>query len=307
MNRPQSLTVRSSHLRPETRYARSGDARIAYQVIGDGPIDLLLVPWFVSHVEAGWEEPNLAWFLSRLASFARLIIFDKRGTGLSDPVTRIPTIEQRVDEVRAVLDAVGSETATIFGASEGGTLSVLFARAHPERARALILYGSWARRIACQGYPWGMHKAELHDLLDHMSSAWATGEWWTGPPVSLDDERHRRWWARYLRMSASPSMARDVIRMNASIDVRDALPDLQLPVLVLHRAADSWVDIGHARFLAAQLPCARYVELPDTDHRLWVGDTATILDEIRRFLVGPALRSRRRVTAARVTRSRAAS
>lgn len=307
MSHPQLLTVRSGRLRPETRYARSGGARIAYQVIGDGPIDLLLVPWFVSHVEAGWEEPNLAWFLSRLASFARLIIFDTRGTGLSDPVTRIPAIEQRIDEVRAVLDAVGSETATIFGASEGGTLSVLFAQAHPERARALILYGSWARRVACPGYPWGMQQAELHELLDHMGSAWATGAWWTGPPVSLDDERHRRWWARYLRMSASPSMARDVIRMNAGIDVRDALPDLQLPVLVMHRAADSWVDIGHARFLAANLPFARYVELPDTDHRLWLGDTATILDEVRRFLLGPALRSRRRVTAARAARSRAAS
>ncbi|MBV8529140.1 MAG: alpha/beta hydrolase, partial [Candidatus Dormibacteraeota bacterium] len=185
--------------------------------------------------------------------------------------------------------------------------SVLFAREHPERARALILYGSWARRVAGPGYPWGLQPAELDALLDQMGAAWATGEWWAGPPVSLDDDRHRRWWARYLRMSASPSMARDLLRMNAGIDNRDVLPALRLPVLVLHRAADTWVDIGHARFLAANLPCVRYVELPDTDHRLWLGDTAKILDEVQRFLLGPALRSRRRVTAARIVRSRAAA
>src|SRR5207253_1664284 len=175
--------------RPQTRYAKSGEVSIAYQVVGDGPLDLVMVPGFVSHVEVAWEEPNYARFLSRLASFSRLILFDKRGTGLSDPVTTVPTMALRMDDIRAVMDNADSRAAAIFGVSEGGTLSLLFARAHPERARALILYGSWARRLAGPDYAWGMKPEELEPFLARMSAAWATGEWWTGPPVSLDDQR----------------------------------------------------------------------------------------------------------------------
>jgi pimeloyl-ACP methyl ester carboxylesterase/DNA-binding CsgD family transcriptional regulator len=282
-------------VRPQTRYARSGEVSIAFQVVGDAALDLVMVPGFVSNVEVAWEEPNLARFLSRLASFARLIVFDKRGTGMSDPVTTAPTMEERMDDIRAVMDAVGSKSAAIFGVSEGGTLSLLFARAHPERARALVMYGSWARRLRAPDYPWGLKPEEFESFLTRMSAAWATGEWWTGPPVPLDDERHRTWWARYLRLSASPAMARDVMRMNAAIDVRDLLPQLRLPVLVLHRAGDAWIEVGHARYLAEHLPNAKYVELPDTDHRLWLGDTERLLSEIEVFLTGARRRPRRRV------------
>jgi pimeloyl-ACP methyl ester carboxylesterase/DNA-binding CsgD family transcriptional regulator len=282
-------------MRPQTRYARSGEVSIAYQVLGDGPIDLVMVPGFVSHVEVAWEEPGLARFLSRLASFARLIVFDKRGTGLSDPVTTVPAMDQRMDDIRVVMDAAGVGSAAIFGVSEGGTLSLLFAHTHPERTRALILYGSWARRMSAPDYPWGLRPEELDTFLERMSDAWATGEWWTGPPVPNDDDRHRTWWARYLRMSASPSMAREVIRLNCSIDVRHLLADLNLPILILHRTGDTWIEVGHARYLAEHLPGARYVELPDTDHRLWLGDTEKLLREIEVFLTGARRRPRRRV------------
>ena len=180
-------------MRPETRYARSGDANIAYQVVGEGPIDLVLVPGFVSHVEVAWEEPNLAHFLTRLASFSRLIVFDKRGTGMSDPTTSVPTMEERMDDIRAVMDVAGSSRAALFGVSEGGTLSLLFAHRHPERAQALVLYGSWARRLVGPDYPWGLRAAELEGFLGSMGRAWATGEWWDeGHPSPFDDERHRQ-------------------------------------------------------------------------------------------------------------------
>jgi pimeloyl-ACP methyl ester carboxylesterase/DNA-binding CsgD family transcriptional regulator len=280
----------------ETRYAKSGDVNIAYQVVGDGPVDLVLVPGFVSHVEAAWEEPRLAHFLSRLASFSRLIVFDKRGTGMSDPVTSPPSMDERMDDIRAVMDAVGSERAAIFGASEGGSLSILFAHRHPERAQALVLYGSWARRLAAADYPWGLRSDELERFLGQMEDAWATGEWWNRDDRSpLDDERHRRWWARYLRMAASPAMAAAVIRMNTEMDLRDLLPDVQVPTLILHRTEDNWIEVGHGRYLAERIPGARYVELPGIDHRVWLGDVETILREVEIFLTGRKPRPRRRV------------
>ena len=157
----------------ETRYARSGVVSIAYQVVGDGPTDLILVPGFVSHAEVAWEEPRLAHFLSRLASFSRLIVFDKRGTGMSDPVVGPPSMDERMDDIGAVMDAAGSRRATIFGISEGGTLSLLFARAHPERTRSLILYGSWARRLAGPSYPYGPSAEQFEEIIGGMDRAWA--------------------------------------------------------------------------------------------------------------------------------------
>jgi pimeloyl-ACP methyl ester carboxylesterase/DNA-binding CsgD family transcriptional regulator len=284
-------------VRSQTKYAKSGDVNVAYQVIGDGPADLVLVPGFVSHVEAAWDDPNLAHFLSRLASFSRLIVFDKRGTGLSDPATAAPGMDERMDDIRAVMDAAGSTRAAIFGTSEGGTLSILFALRHPERAQALILYGSWARRLAAPDYPWGLRAEEVEAFLVRMEEAWATGEWWKqdgrGP---IDDERHRQWWARYLRMAASPAMAREVIRMNTKIDLRDLLPDVRVPTLILHRTEDNWIDVGHGRYLAEHIPGARYIELPGTDHRVWLGDVETILGEVEIFLTGRKHRPRRRAT-----------
>jgi pimeloyl-ACP methyl ester carboxylesterase/DNA-binding CsgD family transcriptional regulator len=284
-------------MRPETRYAKSGQVSIAYQVLGDAPIDLVLVPGFVSHVELAWEEPNLAHLLTRLASFARLIVFDKRGTGMSDPATSAPTMQERMDDIRAVMDAVGSRRASIFGVSEGGTLSLLFAHAHPERVRALILYGSWSRRLVGPDYPWGAEQGAFEAFLARMEAAWATGEWWNrGRPSPSDDERHRRWFARYLRTAASPSMAKQVLRMNAQLDVRDLLPEIRVPTLVLHRTDDNWIEAGHGRYLAEHIPGARYVELPGADHRPWVGDVTPILTEVEVFLTGRTHRPKRRVT-----------
>lgn len=277
---------------PETRYAKSGSVNIAYQVLGEGPLDLVLVPGFVSHVEVAWEEPNFARFLSRLALFARLIVFDKRGTGMSDPVTSPPTMDERMDDIRAVMDAVGSSRAGIFGISEGGTLSILFAHRHPDRVQALVLYGSWARRLAAPDYPWGLREQELEGFLGRMGDAWATGEWWTPSPA--DDDATKRWWARYLRMSASPAMAQGVIRMNTEIDVRALLSELRVATLILHRTGDNWIVVGHGRYLAKHIPDARYVELPGVDHRIPAGEVEPILTEIEIFLTGRKHRPRQR-------------
>jgi pimeloyl-ACP methyl ester carboxylesterase/DNA-binding CsgD family transcriptional regulator len=282
-------------VRPETRYAKSGDVSVAYQVIGEGSIDLVLVPGFVSHVELAWEEPNLARVLTTLASFSRLIIFDKRGTGMSDPMTAAPSMEARMDDIRAVMDAVGSPCAALFGISDGGSLSLLFALRHRDRTRALILYGSWARRTAAPDYPWGPTADQLEEMLAGMDRAWATGEWWDRVQRSPhDDQRHQEWWARYLRMGASPTMARDVMRMNAQMDLRGVLPHIAVPTLILHREHDSWIDVGHGRYLAEHIPGARYVELPGSDHRPWLDDTETILAELEVFLLGSRRRTRRR-------------
>jgi pimeloyl-ACP methyl ester carboxylesterase/DNA-binding CsgD family transcriptional regulator len=280
---------------PITRYAKSGEVSIAYQVVGDGAVDLILVPGFVSHVEMAWEEPRLARFLGRLAAFSRLIVFDKRGTGMSDPVPGPPSMDERMDDIGAVMDAAGSDRAAILGISEGGTLSLLFSVAHPQRARALILYGSWARRLAGPDYPYGPSADELEDVVRGMDRAWATGEWWNGGRSSeYDDDRHRAWWARYLRMAASPAMAQKVIRMNMALDIRSVLPAVDLPTLVLHRTGDPWIDVGHARYLAAHIPEVSYVELPGSDHRPWLGDVDAIADEIEIFLTGRKSRPRRR-------------
>jgi pimeloyl-ACP methyl ester carboxylesterase len=280
-------------MRPETRYAKSGTVNIAYQVIGDGPLDLVLFPGFVSHVEVAWEEPRLAHFLNCLAAFSRLVVFDKRGTGMSDPASNAPTMEERMDDIRAVMDAVGSQRVAVLGISEGGTLSLLFSHRYPERVSSLILYGSWARRIPGPGYPWGADPESLERHLAEMDKAWATGEWWAESP--LDDEWHRAWWARYLRMAASPSMAQNIMRMNCQIDLRDLLPKIDVPTLILHRTQDNWIDVAHGRYLAAHIRGARYVELPEIDHRIWVGDVEAILSEIEIFLTGRKSRPKRRV------------
>lgn len=280
-----------------TQYAKSGEVSIAYQVVGDGPTDLIVVPGFVSHLEVAWEEPRLARFLGRLASFSRLIVFDKRGTGMSDPVASAPSMDQRMDDIRAVMDAAGSPRAALFGVSEGGTLALLFARAYRERTKALILYGSWARRLAGPGYPFGPSVEQLEEVIGRMDQAWASGTWWGGGrPSPADDARHRQWWARYLRLSASPAMAQTVLRMNMRMDVRDLLPAIDQPTLILHRTADTWIDVEHARYLAAHIPSASYVELPGSEHRPWLGDVDAIADEVEVFVTGRKSRPRRRTS-----------
>ena len=280
-------------MRPETKYAKSGSLSIAYQVIGDGPIDVLLVHGFVSHLDVAWEEPHLAQFLNRLASFSRLIVFDKRGTGLSDPVAEPPTFAERMDDIRAVMDAVGSERAALFGISEGGPLSIYFSCTYPERTSALIAYGSYARWLKDDDYPWGRTDEQFEDFLAGIDRAWETGEWWAQHnPTALADPHYRTWWARYLRAAASPGMASALVRMNAQIDVRDVLPGVSVPTLILHRTNELWLDVGNARYLARRIPGAKLVELPGIDHVPWVGDSEAVLREVEIFLTGSQARPR---------------
>jgi class 3 adenylate cyclase len=275
-------------MRPETLFTQSGDVSIAYQVMGEGPHDLLIVPGFISHLEAAWENPAYARFLERLASFSRLIQFDKRGTGLSDRVTGIPTLDERSDDVRAVLDAVGSKRTALFGISEGGPMSVVFAATHPQRTSALILYGSIARGSWAPDYPWA---GKVDEGFEEWMAGWRR-EW--GKPYGLenwapsvaDDQQFRQWWAKYLRLGASPSAVVALFRMNKEIDVRPILPVIRVPTLVLHRAGDRTIDVAEGRYLAEHIPGAKFTELPGDDHLWWVGDSDTIADEIEEFLTG---------------------
>ena len=272
--------------RPETRYARSGDVNVAYQVVGDGARDLVYVPGWVSNVEVLWEEPAVARFFERIASFARLILFDKRGTGLSDRVD-VPNFETRMDDVRAVMDAAGSERAALLGNSEGGPMCALFAATYPERTSALLMMGSYARRIWAPDYPWGTPREEWDRFLDGVVRDWggAVGIEERVPSLAVD-QRFRAWWARFVRQSASPGAARAIWRIIADIDIRDVLPVIRVPTLIIHNARDRTVPVQSARYLAEHIPGAKYIELDGVDHVPW-GDTAdVIVDEIEEFLTG---------------------
>ena len=274
---------------PETMYARSGDVNIAYQIIGDGPLDLVFVMGWVSHLEYFWREPSFARFLLRLASFSRLILFDKRGTGLSDrvPINELPTLEQRMDDVRAVMDAVGSERAALCGVSEGGPMCSLFAATYPAKTLALVMIGTYAKRIRDADYPWAPTPEHRQQFFEEMREQW-------GGPVGLeerapsvaDDPAFRQWWATYLRMGASPGAALALTQMNAEIDVRQVLPSIRVPTLVIHRSEDQCLKVEEGRYVAERIPGARYVELPGRDHLPFVGDQEAILDEVEEFLTG---------------------
>lgn len=272
---------------PAVLYARSGDVNIAYQVVGSGPIDLVFVMGWVSHLEEFWTEPSFAAFLRRLASRARLILFDKRGTGLSDRVaeTELPSLEQRIDDVRAVMEAVGSERAVLLGVSEGGPMCALFAATHPQRSLGLIMIGTYARRTWAPDYPWAPTAEAREAFYDEIRRNW-------GGPVGIDDRApsrandpaFRRWWAHYLRHGASPGAALALTRMNAEIDVRDVLPAIRVPTLVLHRADDRCLRAAEGRYVAERIPGAAYVEVPGDDHLPFVGDQERLLREIESFL-----------------------
>ena len=274
---------------PETRYARSGDASIAYQTIGEGPVDLVYVPGWVSNVDAMWDEPSYARFLARLASFARLIVFDKRGTGLSDPVPieRLPTLEERMDDVRAVMDAVGSGRAALLGHSEGGNMSVLFSATYPERTTALVLVGCYAKRIQSPDYPWAPEREARMREIEQTELTWGSpdvGAWLA--PSRAGDEAFAAAMGRYLRQSASPSAAAALLRMNTEIDVRDVLPAVRVPTLLIYRTHDVDVNVEEGRWIASRIPDARFVELPGADHLMWTDNAGAILDEVEGFLTG---------------------
>jgi pimeloyl-ACP methyl ester carboxylesterase/DNA-binding winged helix-turn-helix (wHTH) protein len=272
---------------PATRYARSGDVNIAYQVVGDGPIDLVFVMGWVSHLDCFWREPSFARFLNRLASFSRLILFDKRGTGLSDRVGDLPTLEQRMDDVRAVLDAVGSRNAALLGISEGGPLCTLYATTYPERTLALVMIGTYAKRRWAPDYPWAPTTEQREQFLDEIRRHWG------GPvgietraPSKMHDVAFRDWWGTYLRMGASPGAALALTQMNADIDVRHLLPAVRVPTLIIHRTDDRCLTIDEGRYVADHIPGAQLVELPGDDHLPFVGDQEAILTAIEQFLEG---------------------
>ena len=272
-------------MHPKTEYVRSGDLHIAYQVMGQGPLDIVYVPGWVSHCELAWELPDLVLGFERLASFARLILFDKRGTGMSDrvPNDKLPALDERMDDVRAVMDAAGSERAAFFGASEGGNMSILFAATHPERTVALCTFGCFSKRVWSPDYPWAPTPAERQATFDTIANDWEAA--FNDIAPSLDPLRKEQLVA-YHRRCASPGAALALLEMNTPIDVRDVLPSIRVPTLVMHRSRDQDVKIEESRYLAEHIPGARFVEIPGVDHTWWTEGRDAILDEIEEHLTG---------------------
>lgn len=274
---------------PKTHYARSGGVHIAYQVVGQGPFDLVYVPGWVSHVELAWEEPTLARFLHRLASFSRLIVFDKRGTGLSDrvPDGELPMLEERMDDLRVVMDAVGSQRAALFGFSEGGNLCALFAAMHPERTIALVLAHTFAKRIWSPDYPWAPTPEQRDKEYELVEREWGNlMDLAHYAPSKVGDVAFAQRLATYLRRAASPGAAVALLRMNSQIDIRSILPTIRVPTLVIHRTGDLDVNVQEGRYVAERITGARFVELPGDDHMPWIGDQDAFLDELQEFLTG---------------------
>jgi class 3 adenylate cyclase len=272
---------------PQTRYARSGDLHIAYQVVGEGPIDLVYVPSWISAMEHYWEEPLVARYFNRLASFSRLILFDRRGCGMSDPLSRAPTLEEQMDDVVAVMDAAGSERAGVFALLEGGAMAALFAATHPERTSALVLYEAQPRMAWAPDYDWALRREEREEYLRDGVPAWGDGSRLTVlSPQGAENARLREWFGKLERLAASPGMAVKMMRMNAEVDVRAVLPSIKVPTLVLHRAGDKMIDIRHSRYLAEHIPDARFVELPGEQALMFGSGASDELDEIEEFLTG---------------------
>lgn len=275
---------------PKTSYARNGSVNIAYQVVGDGPLDVVFVPGFISHLDLWWSFPETSAFFRRLASFSRLILFDKRGTGLSDPVLEVPTLEERMEDLHAVLDAVGSERTALLGASEGGPMSVLFAATYPERTAAMALYGSTPRfsaeeivldenGVAAVDRTW--------ERIGSMVSHWGEGHSAEiFAPSFAVDEVSRRSFGLIERASASPAMIASLMEAVRRIDVTDVLPAIRVPTLVLHRVGDPVIPVEAARFMAERIPAARCVELSGDDHPPWLGDAEGLVDEVEQFFTG---------------------
>jgi pimeloyl-ACP methyl ester carboxylesterase len=274
---------------PKTRYAKSGRVNIAYQVIGRGPPDLVYVPGWLSNVEMMWENPRLARFLRRVSSFSRLIVFDKRGTGLSDRVAELPTLEQRMDDVRAVMDAVGSARAALFGHSEGASMCILFAATYPERTVALITYGAFAKRIRSEDYPWAPTLEERLRGAEELERTWGDpkiADLAYYAPSLAEDAAFQEWLDTYFRRSASPKAAADLLRMNTYTDVREVLPSVRVPTLVLQAVGDRDANAAEGRFIASHIAGAQYVEFASGDHLFWASHQDESLAEIQGLLTG---------------------
>ncbi len=271
---------------PETKYARSGELHIAYQTYGEGALDILWVPTWVWEGEHVWEEPSIARLFRRVGNFGRLITFDRRGSGLSDSVEGAPTLEEQMDDVVAVLDAVGVEQAVLFAQLEAGAMACLFAATHPERTRALVLYEATPRMTKAPDYDWPLTKEEREELVEPMRANWGSGDWVSGLSRKPPDERLQRWAGRLERLAASPGTAVAFYRMHSAVDVRPVLPSIQAPTLVLHRPGDQYIDIRHSQYLVEHIPGARMVELSGHDTLLFTGNQDELLAEVEEFLTG---------------------
>ena len=272
----------------ETRYARSGDLRIAYQVHGDGPIDLVFAPGYLSHLEQNQWWPGYARFLEKMAAFSRLIVFDRRGTGLSDRILELGSFEELMDDIGVVLDAVGSQRAALLGGAEGGPMCALFAATMPERTSALVLGASYARRTVAPDHPWGLDAETQQRILDGYEERWGRSGFGSRSlaPSLADDERFQAWHAQAQRFAGTPASARAWFRVTMEIDVRDVLPAIRVPTLVIHRSGDRVIPVESGRYLAAHIPDAKLVEVPGDDHYPFVGDVDAIVDEVEEFLTG---------------------
>ncbi len=271
----------------QTKFAKSGDVSIAYQLTGDAPLDLVYVPGWLSNVEYAWEFPRYAGFLNKLAGFSRLIRFDKRGTGMSDRNVGFPTLEQRLEDVRAVMDAAGSERAAIYASSEGGFMSMLFAATYPERTHSLILCGSFPIGHGTPEYPWRRSREEWERWIDDLERNWGGPfDLNEGAPSLAHDDHAREWFASYLRYSAGPSDAILFSRNMIDVDVRSILSTIQVRTLVLQARGDRWSNVENGRYLARCIPNAKLVELPSDDHIDWAADADLIASEIREFVTG---------------------
>jgi pimeloyl-ACP methyl ester carboxylesterase len=274
---------------PETKYAKSGDIYIAYQVTGSGPPDMVLAPGTVSHLDLDWEYPTKTQFIQRLSAFCRFIRFDKRGTGLSDRPIKMATLEERADDIRAVMDAAGSERATIFGASEGASMACLFAATYPERTRSLIVWGGQARWVRADDHPWGDTPSAFERMVKDVQNNWPSIDYLTGPGAGLGKDvapAFLDWMVRYARAAASPSAAAAYERMNGQIDIRPILPTIRVPTLVMNRSGDPVAHIDAARDLASRIPGARFMEFPGDTHMIMGLEQESILAEIGEFVTG---------------------
>ncbi len=275
---------------PKTLYADAGDVSIAYQVLGEGPIDIVYVPGWVSNIEVTWEDPSFARMLRHIASFSRLILFDKRGTGLSDQVSLhdLPSIETRMDDVRAVMDAVGSESATLLGHSEGGSMSMVFAATHPERTDGLVLVGSYASRVPSSDYPWAPDPADREAEVALVEKTWGDPDHippWVAPS-RMSDPAFVEWLARYMRLSSSPRAAAALLRMNTQVDTRHVLSTISVPTLCLYRSGDQDVKVEEGRWIADQIEGAKFVEIDGSDHFFSGDGSDAILAELEEFVTG---------------------
>ncbi|HUS43628.1 MAG TPA: adenylate/guanylate cyclase domain-containing protein [Ilumatobacteraceae bacterium] len=275
---------------PKTLYADTGDVSIAYQVLGEGPIDIVYMPGWVSNLEVTWEDPSFARMLRHIASFSRLILFDKRGTGLSDQVSLhdLPTIETRMDDVRAVMDAAGSESATLLGHSEGGSMSMVFAATHPDRTDGLVLVGSYASRIPSSDYPWAPDPADREAEVALVEQTWGDPDHippWVAPS-RMSDPAFVEWMGRYMRLSASPRAAAALLRMNTQVDTRHVLPTISVPTLCLYRTGDQDVKVEEGRWIAERIEGAKFVEIDGSDHFFSGDGSDAILAELEEFVTG---------------------